>query len=66
MRHITKMYDKVHLYVEHTVGEQPHIANMNPLIEYPIQNVGIVMEEIVEEVENVVENDGTNVAVLIF
>lgn len=40
MMNIAKMYDRVHLYVEHTVGEQPEMGELNPLIEYPIENMG--------------------------
>jgi len=55
MMHISEMYERVHLYVEHTVGEQPQVGELNPLIEYPIQypvhnegeNVGVHLEEIV-------------------
>jgi hypothetical protein len=62
------------LYVEHTVGDQPQMGELNPLIEYPIQypvhnegeNVGVHLEEIVEEVDNdgvavEMDNEGENV-----
>ncbi|RHN40617.1 hypothetical protein MtrunA17_Chr8g0356631 [Medicago truncatula] len=60
MMHIAEMYDRVHLYVEHTVGEEPVMGELNPLIEYPIQNVGanvggnggVHVEEIFEEEVN--------------
>jgi len=53
--HIGEMYEMVHLYVEHTIGEQPQMGELNPLIEYPIQylvhnegeNVRVHVEEIV-------------------
>ncbi|RHN78992.1 hypothetical protein MtrunA17_Chr1g0171951 [Medicago truncatula] len=63
MMHISIEFDRVHLYVVHTVGENPPLAPLNPLIEYPIEvgNVGVVVEEIVEEENNVVENDADNV-----
>lgn len=76
MMNIAEMFDRVHLYVEHTVGEQPQMGELNPLIEYPIQypvhnegeNVGVHLEEIVEEMDNdgvavEMENEGENVAV---
>ena len=62
---IADMYERVHLFVEHTVGEQPLTGELNPLIEYPIQypvhneNVGVHVKEIVEEMEN----DGVDVEV---
>jgi hypothetical protein len=74
MMNIGQMFERVHLYVEHTVGDQPQMGELNPLIEYPIQypvhnegeNVGVHLEEIVEEVDNdgvavEMDNEGENV-----
>ena len=68
MMHIAEMYGRVHFYVEHTVGEQPVTGELNPSIEYPIQNVGanvggnggVHVEEIFEEESNAgnVGNEG--------
>ena len=50
---IAEMYERLHLFVEHTVGEQTLMGELNPLIEYPIQypvhneNVGVHVEEII-------------------
>jgi len=30
---IAEMYERVHLFVEHTVGEQPLMGELNPLID---------------------------------
>jgi len=32
MMEIGEMYERVHLFVEHTVGEQPQMRELNPLI----------------------------------
>jgi hypothetical protein len=65
MMHIAEFYGRVHLYVEHTVGDQPVMGELNPLIEYPIENmggnvggnVGVQVEEVFEEEGN----EGINV-----
>ena len=55
---IAEMYERLHLFVEHTVGEQTLMGELNPLIEYPInyplhnENVAVHVEEIIEEIEN--------------
>lgn len=55
MQAIAEMNGRVHLYVIHSVGA-PEIHNLNPLDEandFPVPNVGVVLEEIVEEGQNV-------------
>ncbi|RHN67348.1 hypothetical protein MtrunA17_Chr3g0101791 [Medicago truncatula] len=55
MQAIAEMNGRVHLYVIHSVGA-PEIHNLNPLDEandFLVPNVGVVLEEIVEEGQNV-------------
>jgi len=54
MQHITYMFDRVHLYVIHSIDEP--FTNLDPLDEanaFPIPNLGVVIEEIVEDAGNV-------------